>query len=80
MSSWLLVVAGASYYLFLYCSPLMASKLKEMDDVVRTMHLRAIMDRSDDKEQTLLVSFFFVLDSPFGFRMSELSYLGFIYR
>uniref|UniRef100_A0A1J3FW85 GPI ethanolamine phosphate transferase 2 n=1 Tax=Noccaea caerulescens TaxID=107243 RepID=A0A1J3FW85_NOCCA len=33
----------------------MASKLKEMDDVVRTMHLRAIMDRSDDKEQTLLI-------------------------
>ncbi|VVB10657.1 unnamed protein product [Arabis nemorensis] len=36
-------------------SPLMAAKLKEMDDIVRTMHLRAIMDRSHDQGQTLLI-------------------------
>ncbi|ESQ46169.1 hypothetical protein EUTSA_v10000032mg [Eutrema salsugineum] len=36
-------------------SPLMASKLQEMDDIVRTMHLRAIDDRSHDQGQTLLI-------------------------
>ncbi|KFK32804.1 hypothetical protein AALP_AA6G290300 [Arabis alpina] len=36
-------------------SPLMASKLKEMDDIVKTMHLRAMMDRSHDQGQTLLI-------------------------
>ncbi|CAH2061500.1 unnamed protein product [Thlaspi arvense] len=36
-------------------SPLMASKLKEMDDVVRTMHLRAMVDRRHDQGQTLLI-------------------------
>ncbi|KAF8079634.1 hypothetical protein N665_1012s0009 [Sinapis alba] len=36
-------------------SPLMASKLKEMDDIVRTMHLRAMVDRSHDQGQTLLI-------------------------
>ncbi|XP_010472242.1 PREDICTED: GPI ethanolamine phosphate transferase 2-like [Camelina sativa] len=36
-------------------SPLMAGKLKEMDDIVRTMHLRAVMDRTHDQGQTLLV-------------------------
>ncbi|KAG2298623.1 hypothetical protein Bca4012_009869 [Brassica carinata] len=36
-------------------SPLMATKLKEMDDVVRTMHLRAMVDRSHDQGQTLLI-------------------------
>lgn len=62
-------MVGASYYSFLCCSPLMASKLEEMDDAVRTMHLRAIMDRSHDQGRTLLVSTFFVFDSPLGFRM-----------
>ncbi|KAH0912831.1 hypothetical protein HID58_036152 [Brassica napus] len=36
-------------------SPLMASKLKEMDDVVRTMHSRAMVDRSHDQGRTLLI-------------------------
>ncbi|KAG7571757.1 Type I phosphodiesterase/nucleotide pyrophosphatase/phosphate transferase [Arabidopsis suecica] len=36
-------------------SPLMPAKLKEMDDIVRTMHLRAMMDRSHDQGQTLLI-------------------------
>ncbi|KAJ0233400.1 GPI ethanolamine phosphate transferase 2 [Hirschfeldia incana] len=36
-------------------SPLMASKLKEMDDIVRTMHLRALVDRSHDQGRTLLI-------------------------
>jgi len=34
----------------------MPAKLKEMDDIVRTMHLRAMMDHSHDQGQTLLVS------------------------
>jgi ethanolaminephosphotransferase len=33
----------------------MPAKLKEMDDIVRTMHLRAMMDRSHDQGQTLLI-------------------------
>lgn len=33
----------------------MASKLKEMDDVVRTMHSRAMVDRSHDQGRTLLI-------------------------
>ncbi|KAF2620271.1 hypothetical protein F2Q68_00042077 [Brassica cretica] len=36
-------------------SPLMASKLKEMDDIVRTMHLKAMVDRSHDQGRTLLI-------------------------
>ncbi|XP_006293624.2 GPI ethanolamine phosphate transferase 2 isoform X1 [Capsella rubella] len=36
-------------------SPLMAAKLKEMDDIVRTMHLRGMMDRDHDQGQTLLI-------------------------
>ncbi|KAL1206805.1 hypothetical protein V5N11_009204 [Cardamine amara subsp. amara] len=36
-------------------SPLMAGKLKEMDDIVRTMHLKAMMDHSHDQGQTLLI-------------------------
>lgn len=38
----------------------MASKLKEMDDIVRTMHLKAMVDRSHDQGRTLLVSTFCV--------------------
>lgn len=33
----------------------MASKLKEMDDIVRTMHLKAMVDRSHDQGRTLLI-------------------------
>lgn len=65
-------MCGASYYFFLYCSPLMASKLKEMDDIVRTMHLRAMVDRSHDQGQTLLVSTFCV------WLYNWLSYVGVI--
>lgn len=51
-------MAESTYYLFLYSSPLMPAKLKEMDDIVRTMHLRAMVDHSHDQGQTLLVSTF----------------------
>ncbi|XP_010555410.1 PREDICTED: GPI ethanolamine phosphate transferase 2 isoform X2 [Tarenaya hassleriana] len=36
-------------------SPLMASKLMEMDGIVKTMHLRAILDNGHDQGRTLLV-------------------------
>ncbi|CAN8287760.1 unnamed protein product [Cochlearia groenlandica] len=36
-------------------SPLMAGKLKEMDDIVKSIHLRAMIDHSDDQGETLLI-------------------------
>jgi ethanolaminephosphotransferase len=64
-------MAYSSYYLFLYTSPLMPAKLKEMDDIVRTMHLRAMMDRSHDQGQTLLVSDFSYLKVHLTFICQE---------
>lgn len=45
----------------------MAAKLKEMDDIVRTMHLKATVDHTNDQGQTLLVSTF----GPFTFYRSK---------